>query len=182
MDPLPEAYDIEKPRRNLGIVDMFAGIEDEEYLYSKEDSIVNDAEKAQNHSSRASTPSDDCLDDIHIKSEFLPESNSADQEVLKFYNSNMDCWMILGNTWTLTSTQQAQLRDKLPLGFFWLLEICADTLGVEWPIVYEQLLVIEVMFCMGIENLDEVKNYVHLKYKHPIKEFDSLIISHRKIC
>nr|XP_013097682.1 unnamed protein product [Stomoxys calcitrans] len=52
MDPLPEAYDIEKPRRNLGIVDMFAGIEDEEYLYSKEDSIVNDAEKAQNHSSR----------------------------------------------------------------------------------------------------------------------------------
>ncbi|XP_058983898.1 TATA box-binding protein-associated factor RNA polymerase I subunit B isoform X1 [Musca domestica] len=174
MDPLPADSDIATPRRNLGIIDIFANIEDEEALYYN-----NDPDSSQQETT---DPIDSSTTDIHIKSEFIPENNADDlPEILKFYVSNMDCWLLFGNILMLTKGQLAQLKNKIPLSCMWLLETCAQTLGMEWSKVYEQLLVLEMMFCLGINDLESVKDCVYLKYKYPIKDYQVVITAHRDI-
>lgn len=172
-----------EPRRNLGSFDIFADIEDEEYLYNGNGENANTNDTI---SSRPSSPSADSMPtnvagDIYIKSEFIPEASNAEPDIIKFYTSNLDCWMIFGNILMLSKPQIAQLQDKLPLGFFWLMQTCAQTIGMDWEKVYEQLLVIETMLCLGIEDLDNVTDCVYLKYTNPIKDYQKVINSLREI-
>ncbi|XP_075148080.1 TATA box-binding protein-associated factor RNA polymerase I subunit B [Haematobia irritans] len=182
MDPLPTFNNIKKPRRNLGIVDIFADIDDEDYLYDNLEPHMDHSNTNHNNSSRPMTPMS--IGEIYIKSEFITETTTPpniEPETLKFLNSNMDCWMLLGNMLPLTTGQHLQVRDKLPKGFFWLLETCAQTLDVDWPVVYEQLLIIELMFCMGVEDLNDVKDCVYLKSEKSLTEYRDMIKSLRDI-
>lgn len=81
----------------------------------------------------------------------------------------------------LTVSQKEQLPTKLPRSFNWLINICAQMLRIDWFIIYEQLLVIEVMFGLGVEDLSNFKDCVYLKYNHPIKDINQLIKSYRDI-
>uniref|UniRef100_A0A1A9WNM2 Rrn7/TAF1B C-terminal cyclin domain-containing protein n=1 Tax=Glossina brevipalpis TaxID=37001 RepID=A0A1A9WNM2_9MUSC len=112
---------LSKPRRHLGKLHILQNLNDEEKLLNEKpfDEIQLDA----------------------IKEETFEEEKS-----LHFLISNMDCWLLMGYILMLTKTQKQQLRDKFSRSFCWLLDTCAETLGVDWSIVYEQLLVIELMF------------------------------------
>lgn len=109
------------------------------------------------------------------------KSTAAANRALKMYISNMECWMLLGNILMLTKAQRSQLQDKFPRSFNWLLETCAQTINVDWSAVYEQLLCIETMFCLGIENLETLKDCVYIKSKNPIKDLQTLITAYREI-
>lgn len=93
----------------------------------------------------------------------------------------MDCWSLMGAMLNLTTIQKQQLPNKLPQSFNWLINICAQMLGVDWYVIYEQLLVIEVMFGLGVDNFNNFKDCIYLKYDHPIKEFNHLIKTYRGI-
>uniref|UniRef100_A0A1A9V8R8 Rrn7/TAF1B C-terminal cyclin domain-containing protein n=1 Tax=Glossina austeni TaxID=7395 RepID=A0A1A9V8R8_GLOAU len=145
---------LSKPRRHLGRLDILQNLNDEEKLIKEK-------------------PFDEIKLDI-IKQEF-------DKTSLNFLISNMDCWLLMGPILMLTKTQKQQLQDKFSRSFCWLLQTCAQTLGVDWSVVYEQLLVIELMFGEGIESLNNFDGCIQYKYNNPIKDFNTLINAYREI-
>uniref|UniRef100_A0A1B0A7W3 Rrn7/TAF1B C-terminal cyclin domain-containing protein n=1 Tax=Glossina pallidipes TaxID=7398 RepID=A0A1B0A7W3_GLOPL len=156
MTPLDSRYAkiLSKPRRHLGRLDILQNLNDEEKLIKEK-------------------PFDEIKLDI-IKQEFGERS-------LNFLISNMDCWILMGPLLMLTKTQKQQLQDKFSRSFCWLLETCAQTLGVDWSVIYEQLLIIELMFGKGIESLDNFDGCIQYKYNNPIKDFNTLINAYREI-
>ncbi|XP_037894877.1 TATA box-binding protein-associated factor RNA polymerase I subunit B isoform X1 [Glossina fuscipes] len=156
MTPLASKFAkvLSKPRRHLGKLNILQNLNDEENLINER-------------------PFDEIKLDI-IKQELEEKS-------LNFLISNMDCWLLMGHILMLTKTQKQQLRDKFPRSFCWLLETCAETLGVDWSIIYQQLLVIELMFGEGIESLNNFDGCIQYKYNNPIKDFNTLINTYREI-
>lgn len=208
MDPIDDQDFITKPRRNLENIDLFEGISDEESILNESKNnddndsddanitlISDDEDKAVKpatllNTSRPTTPP--ILEEF-IKIEPVSPNHSNNlnktkskeninkENSLKFRISNMDCWLVLGNMGMLTKTQESQLQDKFPRSFNWLLETCAQTINVDWSSVYEQLLCIELMFCMGIQDPSTIKNCVYIKGFNKYKDIESLLKSYREI-
>lgn len=106
-------------------------------------------------------------------------NNASDAKTLDFFVSNFDCWILMGSVHSLWEGQKKDLLTRLPPSLRWLLNTCAQTIGVETSIVYEQLLIIELMFSYGIENLDEIKSCIRFRYNLPIKELNSIMNMYR---
>lgn len=140
--------------------------------------------KVENSESLNTTPvkiKKEKLDNSDMQRSKSNEKSATVNKTLKMYISNMDCWMLLGNILMLTKAQKSQLQDEFPRSFNWLLETCAQTINVEWYAIYEQLLVIETMFCLGIQNLETLKDCVYIKSKNPVKDLQILISAYREI-
>ncbi|XP_067628470.1 TATA box-binding protein-associated factor RNA polymerase I subunit B [Eurosta solidaginis] len=95
--------------------------------------------------------------------------------------TTMDCWSLLGISHNLSGWQKKILSSKLPRTFFWLLETCAQTINIDWCIIYEELLTLELMFAYGIEDLEDFDNYIRFKYNNPIKDINMLVNSYREL-
>ncbi|XP_037951886.1 TATA box-binding protein-associated factor RNA polymerase I subunit B-like [Teleopsis dalmanni] len=108
-------------------------------------------------------------------------SNAADENTMILLKSRMDCWTLMGYMTNIKDTQKKVLETKLPRSFLWLVETCANTIGVDWIMVYEQLLAIELMFTQGIENLKEFQDCIRFKNNNPTKEINMLINAYREI-
>ncbi|XP_037822272.1 TATA box-binding protein-associated factor RNA polymerase I subunit B [Lucilia sericata] len=207
MDPIDNQDFILKPRRNLENIDLFKGISDEESILNEDDDDDNSKEcdgddnimdSNMQHSgseelkkfaidSSSKTPII-CEEFIKVEPvEQDSEENDKRKEKnikcndLKFYISKMDYWLLIGNIQMLTKGQKTQLQDKFPRSFNWLLETCAQTINVEWSAVYEQLLCIELMFCLGIKDPNTITNCVYINGHNPIKEIQSLINTYREV-
>lgn len=94
--------------------------------------------------------------------------------------SNFDCWLLNGHISNIREIDKLQLRSIFPCSFRWLLETCAATIGVEWDILYEQLLVLEVMFHHGIDWSNH-SNYLRLKYNMSNKDLTLLTRNYRDL-
>lgn len=197
MEPIDSKDFITSPRRNLENFDLFEGISDDESVLKDDD--YNDANNSKRfvlngNNTSCSENSFMCSMEEFIKVE--PESpsrpkletvenniNNSDKSsnALKMYISNMDCWMILGSILMMTKSQKTQLQDKFPRSFNWLLETCAQTINVEWSAVFEQLLCIETMFCLGINDPKTIKNRVCMNTHNPFKEIKMILTTYREI-
>ncbi|XP_054088438.1 TATA box-binding protein-associated factor RNA polymerase I subunit B [Zeugodacus cucurbitae] len=98
-----------------------------------------------------------------------------------FLTTNMDCWTLLGYSHNLNSCQKKILQSKFSRSFFWLLETCAQSINVDWCILYEELLTLELMFAYGIEDLTFFQDCIRFKYNNPIKDFNMMINSYREL-
>ncbi|XP_017474264.1 PREDICTED: TATA box-binding protein-associated factor RNA polymerase I subunit B [Rhagoletis zephyria] len=139
------------PRRGLNNVRLFADLSDDE----ANDEILGD---------------DDSNDISNIE-----------ERSCTLLTSNMDCWTLLGYSHNLTVCQKKLLESKFPRSFFWLLETCAQSINVDWCVIYEELLTIELMFAYGVEDLNDFKDYIRFKYNNPIKDFNMLINTYREL-
>ncbi|XP_017870376.1 PREDICTED: TATA box-binding protein-associated factor RNA polymerase I subunit B [Drosophila arizonae] len=106
------------------------------------------------------------------------EDITGEQELL-LKISNFDCWLLHGYITRMKDSSKQKLRSIFPCSFRWLLETCAATLGVEWDVVYEQLLVLEVVFHHGIEDWSCHSNHLRLKYNILNKDINLLTKSFR---
>lgn len=107
--------------------------------------------------------------------------NSSDSDRrLIMHTSCMDYWLLVGSIAMLKKNQKQQLLEKFPISFAWLLETCANILGLDWSVIFEQLLVIELMFGIGLENVD-IEKCIYLKYNNRIKDFNMLVNYSREI-
>ncbi|KAH8311621.1 hypothetical protein KR044_007230 [Drosophila immigrans] len=88
--------------------------------------------------------------------------------------SNFDCWLLHGYITKLGESTKRDLRRFFPCSFRWLLETCSATIGVDWDVVYEQLLVLEVMFHHGIEDWNNHSNHLRLRYNILNKDINLL--------
>lgn len=88
--------------------------------------------------------------------------------------SNFDCWLLHGYTKKMRESDKQKLRSLFPCSFRWLLDTCAATIGVDWDVLYEQLLVLEVMFHHGIEDWKNHSNHLRLKYNILNKDINML--------
>ncbi|XP_068157859.1 TATA box-binding protein-associated factor RNA polymerase I subunit B [Drosophila tropicalis] len=98
----------------------------------------------------------------------------ASRQELVLNISNFDCWLLHGYMSKIRDTDKRELRVLFPCSFRWLLDICAATIGVPWDVLYEQLLVLEVMFHYGVEDLNNHNNLLRLKYNTMNKDLNLL--------
>lgn len=194
MEPIDAKHFITKPRRNLDKIDLFANISDEESVLNAE----SDEEETDTLNTSESIFAEEC-DLTPVLEEFIKQepvsprnSNvnlslakkrnvSTNNNVFKFYISNMDCWMLLGSSSKTTHAQKTQLQDKFPRSFNWLLETCAQTIGVEWHAVFEQLMCLETMLCLGINDPKTIKNCVYSSSHNQNKHLQLIINNFREI-
>ncbi|BFF90586.1 TATA box-binding protein-associated factor RNA polymerase I subunit B [Drosophila madeirensis] len=88
--------------------------------------------------------------------------------------SNFDIWLLHGHMHKLPQMHQRELRTLFPCSFRWLLETCAATIGVCWSVLYEQLLVLEVVLHHGIEDWSNHKDNLRFKYNNPNKDINMM--------
>ncbi|XP_023308620.2 TATA box-binding protein-associated factor RNA polymerase I subunit B [Lucilia cuprina] len=204
MDPIDNQDFIVKPRRNLENVNLFEGISDDESVINEDDDDDNskefndDDDNIMDSNVERSGPGqlksftiDSSSKRPIICEEFIKvepdeqDSEENDKNIkcndLKFYITKMDYWLLIGNIQMLTKGQKTQLQDKFPRSFNWLLETCAQTINVEWSAVYEQLLCIELMFCLGIKDPNTIKNCVYINGNNQMKEIQTLINTYREV-
>ncbi|ALC47569.1 CG6241 [Drosophila busckii] len=112
------------------------------------------------------------LEYLSGQSEASTSQSQSEELVLKI--SNFDCWLLHGYLTRMTESDKRKVRTLFPCSFRWLLDTCAATIGVEWTVLYEQLLVIEVMFHHGIEDWSNHKNHLRLKYNIMNKDMNLL--------
>ncbi|KAL7730531.1 hypothetical protein ACLKA6_000532 [Drosophila palustris] len=107
-----------------------------------------------------------------VEPEQQQKSKSETELLLKI--SSFDCWLLHGYITAIHSTAKQKLRSLFPCSFRWLLDTCASTIGIDWETLYEQLLVIEVMFHHGIEDWNNHSNHLRLKYNTLNKDISLL--------
>jgi len=95
-------------------------------------------------------------------------------EKLLLQVSNFDCWLLHGYVKMLRQSDKRVLRQLFPCSFRWLLETCANTIGVDWDILYEQLLVIEMMFHHSIVNWSNHKEVLCIQHNTQEKDIRNL--------
>ncbi|XP_030573478.1 TATA box-binding protein-associated factor RNA polymerase I subunit B [Drosophila novamexicana] len=128
-------------------------------------------------------------EEIEASAQPKPESSDANQvedgakqqqlDELLLKISNFDCWLLHGYITRISDTSKQKLRTIFPCSFRWLLETCAATIGIDWDVLYEQLLVVEVMFHHGIEDWSTHSNHLRLKYNILNKDINLLTKSFR---
>lgn len=153
MEPIKKSDEplILQPRRDLNQISLFEGLSDDEA-----DTV--DANEI------------DCNNAV-----------SAEERTCTFLTTNMDCWTLLGYSHNLNSCQKKLLQKKFSRSFFWLLETCAQSINIDWCILYEELLTLELMFAYGIEDLEYFRDCIRFKYNNPIKDFNMMINSYREL-
>ncbi|XP_017140821.2 TATA box-binding protein-associated factor RNA polymerase I subunit B [Drosophila miranda] len=109
---------------------------------------------------------------IELNEEDEEEERQMERQLL--YVSNFDIWLLHGHMNKLPQTYQRELRTLFPCSFRLLLETCAATIGVSWSTLYEQLLVLEVVFHHGIENWSKHKDHLRLKYNNTNKDINMM--------
>lgn len=112
------------------------------------------------------------LENLQVDNTEEEQDQEVSEQLLKI--SNLDCWLLHGYMAKVRESDKQKLRTLFPCSFRWLLDTCAATIGIEWEIVYEQLLVIEVMFHHGIEDWNNHSNHLSLKYNMLNKDISSL--------
>ncbi|XP_054726857.1 TATA box-binding protein-associated factor RNA polymerase I subunit B [Anastrepha obliqua] len=125
--------------------------------------------------------SDDEADEVTATEDDYNNTTETAERTCTLLTSNMDCWTLLGYPHQLNGCQKKILESKFSRSFFWLLDTCAQSINVDWCVIYEELLTIELMFAYGIEDLNGFKDCVRFKYNHPIKDFNMLINSYREL-
>lgn len=140
-----------KPRRGLNQIRLFDGLSDDEA-----DTV--DANEI------------DCNNIV-----------SAEERACTFLTTNMDCWTLLGYSHNLNNCQKKILQSKFSRSFFCLLETCAQSINVDWCILYEELLTIELMFAYGIADLTYFQDCIRFRYNNPIKDFNMIVNSYREL-
>ncbi|KAH8264131.1 hypothetical protein KR038_003308 [Drosophila bunnanda] len=126
-----------------------------------------------------------------ITGESLPESNDicvedsdqkpAELEELKLHVSNFDCWLLHGFTNKIRETDKRVLRTLFPSSFRWLLETCAATIGVGWDVLYEQLLVLEVMFHHTIKDWSKYNQVLRIESTSSEKDRQLLVRANKEM-
>ncbi|KAH8242644.1 hypothetical protein KR032_000854 [Drosophila birchii] len=89
--------------------------------------------------------------------------------------SNFDCWLLHGFTNKIRETDKRELRTFFPYSFRWLLETCAATIGVGWDILYEQLIVLEVMFHHTIRDWSKYRQVLRMESTCSEKDRQTLV-------
>ncbi|KAH8313668.1 hypothetical protein KR067_009971 [Drosophila pandora] len=102
------------------------------------------------------------------------ENGDREQEEIVLNVSNFDCWLLHGYMAKIRESDKRQLRQLFPYSFRWLLEYCAATIDVSWDVLYEQLLVLEVMFHHSIKDWAEYKRVLSIDYASANKDLTSL--------
>ncbi|KAH8414474.1 hypothetical protein KR215_007043 [Drosophila sulfurigaster] len=151
MDPL--RVPLKLPRRQINL------------LPETKDSIEPKLEASSEHE-------DDEVDEEESKKKIIQL-----EPLLKI--SNFDCWLLHGYISKTGESTRKDLRKFFPCSFRWLLDTCAATIGVNWDVLYEQLLVLEVMFHHGIEDWNNHSNHLRLKYNILNKDINLLTKSFR---
>lgn len=106
-----------------------------------------------------------------------PSDNEIDdrqQEDILLNISNFDCWLLHGFMAKIRDSDKRQLRQLFPYSFRWLLEYCASTIDVSWEVLYEQLVVLEVMFHHSIKDWSEYKRVLSIDYASTNKDIATL--------
>lgn len=133
MDPAEIALNY--PRRNLEMFNLFDGLSDDDDMDNEE--VETEQPDGQQES-------------------FCNETEK--EHILKI--SNFDCWSVFGKVFDLTDIQASELKRRLQLTFFWLLETCALTIRVDWKEIYDELMVLETFFTHTIEPLENFKDQI----------------------
>ena len=160
MDPL-NTTKLQEPRRNFDCPNLFHG-------------LINDEGEIFNYEN----PS---LSADHPEDMLEKEAIEGSGQQLNLLTSVMDYWMLLGQLHYFTEGQKKQLEGKFPTTFFALLQNCAQIIGVEWSVVYDQLQTLEIIFNYGIKKFDKDQQFVSMRYLDPIKDINMLLNWHRDL-
>ncbi|KAH8354161.1 hypothetical protein KR084_002147 [Drosophila pseudotakahashii] len=108
--------------------------------------------------------------------ERMEDSNdeSLKHEELLLQVSNFDCWLLHGYMKKIRQSDKRELRPLFSCSFRWLLETCAATIGVEWDALYEQLIIIEVMFHHSIRDWSKHKEVLCIQHNTQAKDIREL--------
>ncbi|XP_017023686.1 TATA box-binding protein-associated factor RNA polymerase I subunit B [Drosophila kikkawai] len=102
-------------------------------------------------------------------------------EELVLQISNFDCWLLHGFTSKIREVDKRALRPYFPYSFRWLLETCAATIGVGWDVLYEQLMILEVMFHHGIKDWSNYKHLLRIESTSSEKDRQSLVRAYKDL-
>ncbi|KAH8382402.1 hypothetical protein KR009_003350 [Drosophila setifemur] len=111
---------------------------------------------------------------IRCKRDSESDKTNVKQEELLLQVSSFDCWLLHGYMASMRETDKLQLRQLFPHSFRWLLEYCSSTIGVPWDILYDQLLVVEVMFHHSIQDWSNHKKLLRIQYDNTNKDIATL--------
>ncbi|XP_017071923.2 TATA box-binding protein-associated factor RNA polymerase I subunit B [Drosophila eugracilis] len=100
------------------------------------------------------------------------EPSGPDELLLQV--SNFDCWLLHGFMKSIRQKDKRELRQYFPCSFRWLLETCSNTLGIGWGEVYEQLLVVEIMFHHSIGDWSNHREFLCVQQNNKNKDIRML--------
>ncbi|XP_016979031.1 TATA box-binding protein-associated factor RNA polymerase I subunit B [Drosophila rhopaloa] len=103
---------------------------------------------------------------------------SSDELLLRV--SNFDCWLLHGYNSHIRESDKRELRQFFPCSFRWLLETCAATIGVSWDVLYEQLLILEVMFHHSIGDWSNHRELLCIQHKNQRKDIRTLARTYKE--
>ncbi|XP_017111240.1 TATA box-binding protein-associated factor RNA polymerase I subunit B isoform X1 [Drosophila elegans] len=106
------------------------------------------------------------------------EPSSPEELLLRV--SNFDCWLLHGYISTMRESDKRELRQLFPCSFRWLLETCAATIGVSWTVLYEQLLILEVMFHHSIGDWSNHRELLCIQHTNQRKDIRTLARTYKE--
>lgn len=112
---------------------------------------------------------------LNVKKEDSASFPSLATLKTKLKSSNFDCWILMGKSLELNDVQTNELKRSLNLSFYWLLETCANTIGVDWRELYDQLMVLEMFFAHGIEPLENIHDRIIFQKITEVKDINKLL-------
>ncbi|XP_017057489.1 TATA box-binding protein-associated factor RNA polymerase I subunit B [Drosophila ficusphila] len=110
----------------------------------------------------------------------VPTEEPVNDNDLLLHVSNFDCWLLHGYTARIRECDKRELRQLFSCSFRWLLETCSATIGVGWHVVYEQLLVLEVMFHHSIRDWSNHKELLCIQHTNQKKDIRTLARTYKE--
>ncbi|KAH8277503.1 hypothetical protein KR026_011789 [Drosophila bipectinata] len=107
-----------------------------------------------------------------MPSETEDDDQSPEEVLLNV--SNFDIWLLHGFMNQIRESDKRQVRQLFPYSFRWLLEYCASTIDVNWEVLYEQLVILEVMLHHSIKDWSEYKRVLRIDYESSNKDMATL--------
>ncbi|XP_033167867.1 TATA box-binding protein-associated factor RNA polymerase I subunit B [Drosophila mauritiana] len=102
-------------------------------------------------------------------------------ETLLLQVSNFDCWLLHGYMKRIRKHDKHELRQLFPCSFRWLLETCASTIGIVWEELYEELLIVEVMYHHSIRDWSNHRNYLCIQHNTQEKDIRALARTYKEL-
>ncbi|EDW96777.1 TATA box-binding protein-associated factor RNA polymerase I subunit B [Drosophila yakuba] len=106
------------------------------------------------------------------------EPPSPDELLLQV--SNFDCWLLHGYMRKIRQHDKQKLRQLFPCSFRWLLETCASTIGIVWEELYEELLVLEVMYHHSIRDWSNHRDFLCIQHNTQEKDIRTLARTYKE--